>query len=68
VRDGELDVRVGVSGRDEIAVLADSFNQMVDRLAVNTAGLKQARRGGVPGTSSGTGVRPYAPRISAINP
>ena len=42
VRDGELDVRVGVSGRDEIAVLADSFNQMVDRLAANTAGLKQA--------------------------
>jgi signal transduction histidine kinase len=42
VRDGELDVRVGVAGRDEIAVLADSFNQMVDRLAVNTAGLKQA--------------------------
>jgi HPt (histidine-containing phosphotransfer) domain-containing protein/HAMP domain-containing protein len=42
VRDGELDVRVSVSGRDEIAVLADSFNQMVDRLAVNTAGLEQA--------------------------
>ena len=42
VRDGELDVRVGVSGRDEIAVLAGSFNQMVDRLAANTAGLKQA--------------------------
>jgi HPt (histidine-containing phosphotransfer) domain-containing protein/HAMP domain-containing protein len=42
VRDGELDVRVGVSGRDEIAMLADSFNQMVDRLAANTAGLEQA--------------------------
>lgn len=42
VRDGELDVRVSVAGRDEIAVLADSFNQMVDRLAANTAGLKQA--------------------------
>jgi HAMP domain-containing protein/HPt (histidine-containing phosphotransfer) domain-containing protein len=42
VRDGELDVRVSVSGRDEIAVLADSFNQMVDRLAANTAGLEQA--------------------------
>lgn len=42
VRDGELDVRISVSGRDEIAVLADSFNQMVDRLAANTAGLKQA--------------------------
>jgi HAMP domain-containing protein/HPt (histidine-containing phosphotransfer) domain-containing protein len=42
VRDGELDVRISVSGRDEIAVLADSFNQMVDRLAANTAGLEQA--------------------------
>ncbi|HEY0553517.1 MAG TPA: HAMP domain-containing protein, partial [Thermoanaerobaculia bacterium] len=42
VRDGELDVRVSVSGRDEIAVLADSFNQMVDRLAANTAGLEHA--------------------------
>ncbi|HEX5720249.1 MAG TPA: HAMP domain-containing protein [Thermoanaerobaculia bacterium] len=42
VRDGELDVRVSVPGRDEIAVLADSFNQMVDQLATNTAGLKQA--------------------------
>jgi HAMP domain-containing protein/signal transduction histidine kinase len=42
VRDGELDVRVSMPGRDEIAVLADSFNQMVDQLAANTAGLKQA--------------------------
>lgn len=42
VRDGELDVRVRMPGRDEIAVLADSFNQMVDQLAANTAGLKQA--------------------------
>ncbi|HEX3527417.1 MAG TPA: HAMP domain-containing protein [Thermoanaerobaculia bacterium] len=42
VRDGELDVRVSVAGRDEIAVLADSFNQMVDRLAANTADLKEA--------------------------
>lgn len=42
VRDGELDVRVSIPGRDEIAVLADSFNQMVDQLAANTAGLKQA--------------------------
>lgn len=42
VRDGELDVRVSMPGRDEIAVLADSFNQMVDRLAANTAGLQQA--------------------------
>lgn len=42
VRDGELDVRVDVSGRDEIAVLAGSFNQMVDRLAANTTGLEQA--------------------------
>ncbi|HEX4962454.1 MAG TPA: HAMP domain-containing protein [Thermoanaerobaculia bacterium] len=42
VRDGELDVRVSVSERDEIAVLADSFNQMVDRLAANTAGLEHA--------------------------
>lgn len=42
VRDGELDVRVTMPGRDEIAVLADSFNQMVDQLAANTAGLKQA--------------------------
>jgi signal transduction histidine kinase len=42
VRDGELDVRVSMAGRDEIAVLADSFNQMVDQLAANTAGLKQA--------------------------
>jgi HAMP domain-containing protein/HPt (histidine-containing phosphotransfer) domain-containing protein len=42
VRDGELDVRVSVAGQDEIAVLAGSFNQMVDRLAANTAGLKQA--------------------------
>jgi signal transduction histidine kinase len=41
VRDGELDVRVSMPGRDEIAVLADSFNQMVDQLAANTAGLKQ---------------------------
>jgi signal transduction histidine kinase/HAMP domain-containing protein len=42
VRDGELDVRVSMPGRDEIAVLADSFNQMVDQLAANTAGLRQA--------------------------
>ncbi len=42
VRDGELDVRVSMPGRDEIAVLADSFNQMVDQLAANTAGMKQA--------------------------
>ena len=42
VRDGELDVRVSMPGRDEIAVLADSFNQMVDQLEANTAGLKQA--------------------------
>lgn len=42
VRDGELDVRVSMPGRDEIGVLADSFNQMVDQLAANTAGLKQA--------------------------
>ncbi|HYH44634.1 MAG TPA: HAMP domain-containing protein, partial [Thermoanaerobaculia bacterium] len=42
VRDGELDVRVSVPGQDEIAVLADSFNQMVSQLAANTAGLKQA--------------------------
>ncbi len=42
VRDGELDVRVSMPGRDEIAVLADSFNQMVDQLAANTAGLQQA--------------------------
>ncbi|HEV7784432.1 MAG TPA: HAMP domain-containing protein, partial [Thermoanaerobaculia bacterium] len=42
VREGELDVRVSMPGRDEIAVLADSFNQMVDQLAANTAGLKQA--------------------------
>ncbi|HEY2294358.1 MAG TPA: ATP-binding protein [Thermoanaerobaculia bacterium] len=42
VRDGELDVRVSMPGRDEIAELADSFNQMVDQLAANTAGLKQA--------------------------
>ncbi len=42
VRDGELDVRVSMPGRDEIAVLADAFNQMVDQLAANTAGLKQA--------------------------
>jgi HAMP domain-containing protein/HPt (histidine-containing phosphotransfer) domain-containing protein len=42
VRDGELDVRVTMPGRDEIAELADSFNQMVDQLAANTAGLKQA--------------------------
>jgi HAMP domain-containing protein/HPt (histidine-containing phosphotransfer) domain-containing protein len=42
VRDGELDVRVSMPGQDEIAVLADSFNQMVDQLAANTAGLKQA--------------------------
>ena len=42
VRDGELDVRVSVPGRDEIAVLADSFNQMVAQLAANTAGLKEA--------------------------
>jgi signal transduction histidine kinase len=41
VRDGELDVRVSMPGGDEIAVLADSFNEMVDRLAVNTAGLKR---------------------------
>lgn len=42
VRDGELDVRVSMPGRDEIAELADSFNQMVDQLAANTAGLKEA--------------------------
>lgn len=42
VRDGELDVRVSMPGRDEIAVLADSFNQMVDQLAANTASLRQA--------------------------
>lgn len=42
VRDGELDVRVSMPGRDEIAVLADSFNQMVDQLAANTAGMKKA--------------------------
>ena len=42
VRDGELDVRVSMPGRDEIGVLADSFNQMVDQLEANTAGLKQA--------------------------
>jgi len=42
VRDGELDVRVSMPGRDEIAELADSFNQMVDQLAANTAGLKRA--------------------------
>jgi signal transduction histidine kinase len=42
VRDGELDVQVSVPGGDEIAVLADSFNQMVGQLAANTAGLKQA--------------------------
>jgi signal transduction histidine kinase/HAMP domain-containing protein len=42
VRDGELDVRVSMPGRDEIAVLADSFNQMVDQLAANTTGMKQA--------------------------
>jgi HAMP domain-containing protein/signal transduction histidine kinase len=42
VRDGELDVRVSMPGRDEIAVLADSFNQMVDQLAANTTSLRQA--------------------------
>jgi|CXWL01.1.fsa_nt_gi signal transduction histidine kinase len=42
VRDGELDVQVSMPGRDEITGLGDSFNQMVDRLAANTAGLKLA--------------------------
>lgn len=42
VRDGELDVRVSMPGQNEIAGLADSFNEMVGQLAENTAGLKRA--------------------------
>lgn len=39
VRDGDLLARAPVSGRDELGVLADSFNQMVGRLRDNAMSL-----------------------------
>ncbi len=44
VRDGELDLEVSMQGKDEIAVLADSFNEMVGRLRTNTESLQLANR------------------------
>lgn len=42
VRDGDLGIEVAMPGRDEMAVLADSFNEMVGRLRTNTESLKLA--------------------------
>ncbi len=44
VRDGDLDLEISSEGRDEIAVLADSFNEMVGRLRANTESLQLANR------------------------
>ncbi len=40
VRDGDLDAMAPVQGRDELGLLADSFNQMVGRLRGNAASLQ----------------------------
>ncbi len=44
VASGDLDYRVDIDARDEVGMLADSFNQMTVRLRHNTEELKRAEK------------------------